>query len=242
MHVAIIMDGNGRWAEQRGWPRWRGHVAGVESVRTAVRAAPGFGIDVLTLYAFSSDNWNRPLTEVRKLFQLLREYCTSERAELLARDVRVSAIGRRDRIPQKVIKTLEGLEDATRHCQTLHMRLALDYSSRAAIAMAAGRLAERAARNGSKSPSFDPSDLHGMITSGVPDPDLLIRTAGERRLSDFLLWELSYAELHFTDVSWPDFREHDLELAVDDFRSRERRFGGAGPRRPHKALSNRLVG
>jgi len=236
------MDGNGRWAQQRGWPRWQGHVEGVESLRTAVRAAPKHGIRTLTLYAFSSGNWKRPVTEVRKLFQLLKDYCSRERSELQKRDVRVSAIGRRDRIPRKVIRVLEDLEDATRRCETLHVRLALDYSSRAAITSAASTLAERGARNGSDVPTIDPDELHSMITAGVPDPDLLIRTAGERRLSDFLLWELSYAELHFTDVLWPDFREHDLELAINDFRTRERRFGSVAPARQRDPQHSRLVG
>ncbi len=242
MHVAIIMDGNGRWAQQRGLPRWKGHQEGVESLRTVVRAAPSHGIRILTLYAFSSDNWKRPITEVRKLFQLLRDYCSRERQELQARDIRITAIGRRDRIPRPVIRELERLENATSHCQTLHLRLALDYSSRAMITSAARELVARAVRNGADPSVVDPDELHTLITTGVKDPDLLIRTAGERRLSDFLLWELSYAELHFTDTPWPDFREHELGLAIRDFQTRERRFGGVAPGRRRDQQRSRLVG
>lgn len=239
MHVAIIMDGNGRWAQRHGWPRWRGHVAGVESVRAVISAAPKLGITTLTLYAFSSDNWKRPGAEVAKLFRLLRRYCASEATELKASGVRVSAIGRRDRIPTTVISELERLEATTRDCETLHVRLALDYSSRTAITQAVRQLIS--------DPSHDLSlgqvnwnTLHHLITDGVPDPDLLIRTAGEQRLSDFLLWELSYAELYFTDVQWPEFREEHLVAALTEYANRTRRFGGTGPIVP--TASERLAG
>jgi len=242
MHVAIIMDGNGRWATSHGWARWKGHVAGVESVRAVVEAAPKLGIRTLTLYAFSSDNWKRPRGEVTKLFRLLRQYCRRERAQLLAQGVRVSAIGRRDRIPERVLEELERLEAVTRNCGRLHLRIALDYSARTAIAEAVRTLAVQ--------PHLSPScnsnaceELHQLITGGVPDPDLLIRTAGEKRLSDFLLWELSYTELYFTDVRWPEFREAHLVEAIDDFHNRGRRFGGTGDNDPfHTDATNRLAG
>lgn len=225
MHVGIIMDGNGRWANLRGKPRWKGHLAGVDSVRDTVRAAPDFGIATLTLYAFSSDNWKRPPAEVGRLFWLLREYCRRERAELLEKGVRVSAIGRRDRIPETALQSLEALERDTREGQTLHLRLAIDYSSRWVIAQAAADLA-RGARQGRLVPEEISTEMLGQrISEGVPQLDLLIRTAGEQRLSDFMLWEAAYAEFYFTRTLWPDFRRADLAAAVAEFGNRIRKFG-----------------
>lgn len=230
MHVAIIMDGNGRWARSRGKPRWRGHLAGVDSVRDVVRAAPDLGITTLTLYAFSSDNWRRPAAEVGRLFWLLREYCARERAELLDNDVRVTGVGRRDRIPRSALAELERTERATGGGTRLHLRLAIDYSSQGEMTRATAELARRVEQGTLAVEEISPELIQRTLTGDVPLPDLLIRTAGEQRLSDFLLWELAYAELYFTTVLWPDFRRADLARALADFRRRERRFGGLAAR------------
>jgi undecaprenyl diphosphate synthase len=196
-HVAIIMDGNGRWASRQHLPRSAGHQAGAEAVRRVVEAAPGQGIDALTLYAFSADNWQRPSREVSLLMNLFARYLRSETERLLANDVRLDIIGRRDRLPPDLVLAINETETLTGRGQRLRLRIAVDYSSRHAIE--SGRL--------------------------IPDVDLLIRTGGEQRLSDFLLWESAYAELYFTPVMWPDFGAADLEVALRDFRTRERRFG-----------------
>jgi len=226
LHVAIIMDGNGRWARRRGKPRWRGHVAGVESVRDVVRGSPDLGVTTLTLYAFSSDNWKRPSAEVGRLFWLLREYCQREQAELRDNGVRVTAIGRRDRIPRSARAALEAAEAYTRGGTRLHLRLAIDYSARWAISEAARELACAVERGAIAPEEITPEALHTEVTRLVPEPDILVRTAGEQRLSDFLLWELAYAELVFTPVLWPDFRREHLAAAITEFQRRERRFGG----------------
>jgi undecaprenyl diphosphate synthase len=226
LHVAIIMDGNGRWARQRGKPRWRGHVAGVDSVRDVVRGSPELGITTLTLYAFSSDNWKRPAAEVGRLFWLLREYCRRERDELIANGVRVSHVGRRDRLPAGALDALDKLARDTAAGTRLHLRLAIDYSAQAMIAAAAQRLAEEVAAGTRPAGDVSRDALEIALTDGVPPVDLLIRTAGEQRLSDFMLWETAYAELLFTPVLWPDFRRGNLAEAVSEFRRRERRFGG----------------
>jgi undecaprenyl diphosphate synthase len=229
LHVAVIMDGNGRWARLRGKPRWRGHVAGVESVRDVVRGSPDLGITTLTLYAFSSDNWKRPAAEVGRLFWLLREYCAREEAELLENGVRVTAIGRRDRLPGSALAALQRLERRSAGNRRLHLRLAIDYSAQWAIGEAARRLAEEVHAGRLAPRDVGPSALGHALTAGTPPVDLLVRTAGEQRLSDFLLWECAYAELFFTDVLWPDFRRYDLGGALADFQGRERRFGGLSP-------------
>ena len=226
LHVAIIMDGNGRWARSVGMPRWRGHLKGVESVRDVVRAAPDLGISTLTLYAFSSDNWKRPAAEVGRLFWLLREYCERERAELIENGVRVKGIGRRDRIPRSALNELVRTEEATAGETRLNLNLAIDYSSKWEIARAAGELARRVESGSLAAGEVSPDLMSQTLSNGTPLPDLLIRTAGEQRLSDFLLWELAYAELYFTTVLWPEFRRADLMRALADFRRRERRFGG----------------
>lgn len=240
LHVAIIMDGNGRWAKRRGLPRWRGHVAGVDSVRDVVRAAPDLGVSTLTLYAFSSDNWKRPPTEVGRLFWLLREYCRREQRELKDNGARLQAFGRRDRIPKSARAALEEAEAFTREGETLLLRLGIDYSSRWAIAEAARALAQQV-----QSGKLDPhrisvETLHAALTQRLPEPDLLIRTAGEQRLSDFLLWEAAYAELYFTPTYWPDFRRSHLEAAIIEFRRRERRYGGLAPVVPTAAARELL--
>jgi undecaprenyl diphosphate synthase len=222
LHVAIIMDGNGRWATQRAMPRVAGHRVGVEVVRKVVEHAPSLGITTLTLYAFSSDNWRRPAAEVSTLMRLFRSRLVSEVPRLLDNNVRLTAIGRRDRLPLALADALGEAEEKTAKGATLHMRLAIDYSARDEILRAAQRLA---------SVSEATREDFGRALGGehdanpAPDVDLVIRTGGERRLSDFLLWECAYAELYFTDVMWPEFGPQDLESAVEYFQKRDRRFG-----------------
>jgi len=221
MHTAIIMDGNGRWAERRGLPRSAGHRAGAKAVRRIVEAATRGPIDILTLYAFSSDNWSRPPAEVASLMRLLKRYLVSETARCLDNGVRLSVIGRRDRLAQDLVRTIENTERITTHGSNLHLRLAIDYSARAAIAEAAARL------QGDTSPQRFERELAAAVHSDIDAPvDLLIRTGGERRLSDFLLWESAYAELVFVDTYWPDFDEAAFDAALREFGRRDRRFGG----------------
>jgi undecaprenyl diphosphate synthase len=220
LHVGIIMDGNGRWATRKGLSRLRGHEAGVEAIRRVVEAAPDQGIGTLTLYAFSSDNWRRPRAEVAALMALLRVYLASEVESLVRNDVRLTVIGRRDRLPGGIADAIGRAEAATRNGRTLHLRIAVDYSARDAILDAAAKARQI---DGLTRETF--SDL---VTgeAGLRDVDLIIRTSGEQRLSDFLLWEGAYAELHFTQRMWPDFDTEDLAQALATFRGRERRFGG----------------
>jgi len=221
LHVAIIMDGNGRWARARGLPRVSGHRAGVETVRRVVRAAPELGIGTLTLYAFSSDNWQRPQQEVSTLLRLLHEYLLAETNACAAHGICISVIGRRERLTRGLREAIEAAEAATAGGNSLHLRLAVDYSSREAIFRAACRFykvteVSRAAFAGV---------LAEVNRDGARDVDLLIRTGGEQRLSDFLLWESAYAELFFTPRMWPEFSAADLAAAVAEFHARERRFG-----------------
>jgi len=231
LHAAIIMDGNGRWAEQRGLPRAAGHRAGAETVRRVVSAAPEEGIGTLTLYAFSADNWRRPALEVKNLMQLLRTHLRSEAERLVEEGVRVNVIGRRDRLAPVLLEEIRAVETRTRAGGRLHLQIAVDYSGRDAI-LEAARLSA-----GSPSPSREvfaariARALHA--DAAIPDVDLLIRTGGEQRLSDFLLWECAYAELVFTQRLWPDFDEADLAAARREFEGRERRFGGQ-PRQHRK--------
>jgi len=226
LHVGIIMDGNGRWAKTQGKPRWRGHLAGVDSVRDVVEGSPDLGITTLTLYAFSSDNWKRPPAEVRRLMWLLREYCKRERAELLEKGVRVTQIGRRDRLPASALAELETTERVTAGNTRLHLRLAIDYSSRAEITRAAREVARQVAVDTVSPEDITPHMIARHLHGAVPEVDLIVRTAGEQRLSDFLLWEAAYAELYSTRAHWPDFRRGELALAISEFYRRERRFGG----------------
>lgn len=198
LHVAIVMDGNGRWAGRRGLPRVAGHRAGAEVVRRVVEAAPGLGIGALTLYAFSADNWKRPAGEVAALMRLFARYLRAEVPRLVENGVRLDVVGRRDRLPPPLVLAIDQAARATAGGARLVLRLAVDYSSRWAIAA-------------------------GVV---LPDVDLLIRTGGEQRLSDFLLWESAYAELYFTDTMWPAFGPAELSAALAEFRARERRFGG----------------
>lgn len=241
-HVAIIMDGNGRWGQERGRPRAAGHVAGARAVRRTVESAPKMGITTLSLYAFSSDNWQRPQDEVDHLMRLFRKYLDSECARLTESGVRLSVIGRRDRIPGSLTRRIEHVEEQTSEGTSLHLRVAIDYSARDALLEAAGRVAEgvRPTRQ-----AFERS-VHEAIHAplGTRDVDLLIRTGGEQRLSDFLLWESAYAELFFTEVQWPDFSEADLQSAVQAFAARDRLFGGVsrGPVRvPEPSLGELRV-
>jgi undecaprenyl diphosphate synthase len=212
LHVAIIMDGNGRWATSRKLPRAAGHRAGADALRRTVEAAPSMGVSTLTVYAFSSDNWKRPPAEVTVLMGLFEAYLKREKARCIENDVRVSLIGRRDRLPRPLLPLIESIELATGHCRRLHLRLAVDYSSRDALVAAALKLEQKASRE----------TISGILG---PDVDLLIRTASEKRLSDFLLWECAYAEFIFSPKLWPDFGPADLAAAITEFRSRERRFG-----------------
>ena len=218
------MDGNGRWALLRGRPREEGHVAGERAVRRTVESAPALGITTLTLYAFSSDNWRRPRSEVDNLMFLLRKYLISECDHLTDRGVRLSVIGRRDRIPDSLADSIANVEERTSNGTCLHLRVAIDYSAREALLAAAGAVATGIppTRQAFERSLFDA--IHAP--SGTRDVDLLIRTGGEQRLSDFLLWESAYAELYFTDVLWPDFTGVDLALAVQAYAARERRYGG----------------
>jgi undecaprenyl diphosphate synthase len=220
LHVGIIMDGNGRWATRRGLSRVRGHEAGVETIRRIVEAAPKQGIGTLTLYAFSTDNWRRPKAEVAALMTLLRFYLASEVQSLVKNGVRLTVIGRRDRLPDGIAGAITRAEEATAHGATLHLRIAVDYSARDAILNAAAKAAALT--------SVTREAFSQLVTgeAGLRDVDLIIRTSGEKRLSDFLLWEGAYAELHFTERMWPEFDAGDLAAALASFHGRERRFGG----------------
>jgi undecaprenyl diphosphate synthase len=225
-HVAIIMDGNGRWATRRGLPRVAGHRAGIASVREVIEHAPELGIGRLTLYAFSSDNWSRPASEVHSIFWLMRAYLRLERDRLRQRGVQLQAIGRRDRIPNPLLRELEKAELATAAGGLLNVRVAVDYSSREAIARTAAAVKSTVSGNVADSPDFFRGVLSKVLTAESGNVDLLIRTGGEKRLSDFLLWESAYAELYFTDRMWPEFGALDLETAMGEFNRRQRRFGG----------------
>lgn len=213
-HIAIVMDGNGRWALERGLPRSEGHRRGADAVERTVTAAPRLGITDLTLFAFSSDNWKRPGEEIALLMGLFRTYLQSEAARCRDNGVALHVIGRRDRLSRDLVRAIEAAEATTRDGSRMRLRLAVDYSSRWSLAASAGSRDFRSAL--ARVTHDDPP---------MPDVDLFVRTGRERRLSDFVLWESSYAELHFSDVMWPDFGEDDLARAVADFHSRSRRFG-----------------
>ena len=214
LHVAIIMDGNGRWAQARGLPRIAGHRSGADAVRRTIESAPSAGVSTLTLYAFSAANWRRPAREVSALMRLLGRYLAQETERCVANSIRLQAIGRRDRLPPSVLDLLEKAEARTASGRRLHVRLAIDYSSRQSIMDAVRRLSrERAITE------------EALSTLIGPDVDLLIRTSGEQRLSDFLLWESAYAEMVFTPRLWPDFSKEDLAFAIEEFHRRDRRFG-----------------
>jgi undecaprenyl diphosphate synthase len=226
LHVAIIMDGNGRWAAARGMPRSAGHAAGAAAVEPVIRAAPKLGIGVLTLFALSSDNWTRPSSEVDAILEILREYLDAHLGDLERDGVRLSVIGRRDRLPTPVLEAIERAETCSRAGANLHLRLAVDYSSRDEIVRAARQFHVQRALDGAR-------EGFGSVLAFANDAsevDLLVRSGGEQRLSDFLLWECAYAELVFTPLLWPEFDAVQLERAVVEFRSRRRRFGGLSER------------
>jgi undecaprenyl diphosphate synthase len=234
LHVGIIMDGNGRWATARGLPRLAGHRTGAESVRAVVEASPDLGIRALTLYAFSADNWRRPTREIAGLMRLFRSYLRSETPRLIENGIRLRFLGRRDRLALPLQTAMADAERATSAGRTLTLRLAIDYAARDAIVRAAELIRTSTEDTPVTRDRFaaalaasdaDPEHSHSHAER-APDVDLLIRTGGEKRLSDFLLWECAYAELYFTECMWPEFRGAELAAAIDDFRSRERRFGG----------------
>ncbi len=225
-HVAMIMDGNGRWATQRGQERIFGHEHGVESVRDTVKAAAEVGIPYLTFFAFSTENWCRPHKEVETLMDLLVQAIQNETAELNENGVRLHAIGDLDSLPQRCRDTLEEAIETTAHNSRLHVTVALSYSARWEIANAAQKIAQKVADRTINPDQVDEELFSGMLeTANMPDPDLLIRTSGELRVSNFLLWQLAYAELYFTPVYWPDFRKQHFFQAIIDYQRRERRFG-----------------
>ncbi len=225
-HIAIIMDGNGRWASRRGLARSEGHQAGAEPVRAVLTAAKQAGVEFLTLYAFSTENWGRPRDEVRGLFELLLKYLRSELEELRGRGVRLQAIGDLEALPLPAREALRASVAATRANRELTLTLALSYGSRAELARAA-RLLAAEAKGGRLDPqAITPEMLEEKLwTAGTPDPDLLIRTGGDMRLSNFLLWQCAYTEFYFTPTLWPDFGEADFNAALESYRTRERRYG-----------------
>ncbi|MBE0712204.1 MAG: isoprenyl transferase [Candidatus Aminicenantes bacterium] len=231
-HVAVIMDGNGRWAQQRGLARAEGHNAGSASVREIVEASARLGVKVLTLYAFSRENWKRPRLEVGQLWRLLREYLGKEDSLLVENDIRLRVIGRKEGIPRPVLKELERVEEMTRANVRMTLVVALNYGGRSEIVDAVRRILEEG--------RLGPSDLDEkafaarLYTEGLPDPDLLIRTSGELRVSNFLLWQIAYSEIYVTPVLWPDFRKRHLLEAVLEYQKRDRRFGDIHAGTPRK--------
>ncbi len=223
MHVAIIMDGNGRWATQRGLPRPIGHVEGARAVRVTVEAAARAGIETLSLYAFSAANWERPRAEVDGLMFLLRRYLFTETRRCVDESIRINVIGRRDRLDESLLRAIEQSERLTEKCERMHLRIAVDYSAQQSIL--------QAARRSRRMPDVTAQRFHRLINEvnhsarQTAEVDLLIRTGGEKRLSDFLLWESAYAELHFTECLWPDFDEQHFQAALEDYAGRARRFG-----------------
>jgi undecaprenyl diphosphate synthase len=226
-HIAIIMDGNGRWAKARHLPRVEGHRAGIRSVRDAIETSARLGIDVLTLYAFSTENWKRPRAEVRTLMLLLKEYLNRELATFLKFNLRFKPIGRIDRLEPSVQRELARAIETTSGCTGMLVQIALNYSGRQELTDLVRSAVEEAARGGVVADEIDQAWVDGRLdTSGAPDPDLLIRTSGEQRISNFLLWQLAYTEIYFTNVLWPDFDRGKLLEAILEFQRRERRFGG----------------
>lgn len=230
-HVAIIMDGNGRWAAERGMPRAYGHRAGVEAVRRTVRAAREMGIEYLTIYSFSSENWSRPFAEIDDLMGLMKRFIRSDLAELHANNVRIVTIGERDRVDGELLGLIDEAREVTSKNTGCTLVIAFNYGSRAEIAKAVQRLAADVQAGLKRPEDVTPEAISAALdTAGIPDPELLIRTSGEMRLSNFLLWQSAYTELVFLDSYWPDFTRDHLEQAVAEFRARDRRFGGLSKR------------
>jgi undecaprenyl diphosphate synthase len=228
-HVAIIMDGNGRWAKARGLPRVAGHRRGADAVRRVIRGAGELGIPVLTLFAFSTENWARPADEVSDLMGLLRHYLRHELEELGRNGARLRVIGDRTRLAKDIVKDISDAEQRTRSNTRIDVNICINYGSRDEIVRATRSLAHKVATGELAADRIDETMFEReLLTAGVPDPDLLIRTSGEQRISNFLLWQCAYAELVFVDTLWPDFGKDNLEQAVAEFRRRERRYGGVG--------------
>lgn len=226
-HIAIIMDGNGRWAEARGLPRIAGHREGARRVRATVEHCAAVGVEALTLYSFSSENWKRPVDEVAALMELARHHLQLERQMMLANNIRFRRIGRREGLPPPVLAEFDRTEDETSSNTGMTLCLAMNYGSRMEIVDAVRALATRVRRGELDPQQIDERALsEALLTSGLPDPDLLVRTAGERRISNFLLWQISYAELWVTEVLWPEFKVPELQAALDDFAQRRRTYGG----------------
>jgi len=228
-HVAIIMDGNGRWANKRGLPRTAGHKQGAETARQIVRDAAELGIEYITLFGFSSENWSRPDSEVKELMGLLRYYLRSETAELHKNNARLRVIGRRENLDADIVSLIEHAEDLTKDNDAITLVIALNYGGRMEIVEAAKRFATSYEEGQDAQDVFEQC----LMTSDIPDPDILIRTSGEMRISNFLLWQCAYSEMIFTDTLWPDFSREDLEEALAEYASRDRRFGAI--RQSHKA-------
>ncbi|MBI5598131.1 MAG: isoprenyl transferase [Deltaproteobacteria bacterium] len=225
-HIAIIMDGNGRWAMKKRLTRIKGHRKGVEAARDVVTFSRELGIEYLTLYTFSRDNWNRPAYEVRMLMAFLERHLRSEAPSMIENNIRFRAVGNMRELPPGVRGAVEEVEEKTRTNSGMNLQLAISYSARAEIADACRAIAEKVRQGVLRVDDIDEDTVGGSLyTAGIPDPDLLIRTSGERRLSNFLLWQVAYTELYITDVLWPDFTREDLLMAIRDFQTRERRFG-----------------
>jgi undecaprenyl diphosphate synthase len=228
-HIAIIMDGNGRWAKSRGLPRIAGHRRGADAVRRVIRGAGELGIPVLTLFAFSTENWGRPADEVSDLMGLLRHYLRHELEELGRSGARLRVIGDRDRLAMDIVSDIADAESRTRTNTRIDVNICINYGARDEILRAARSLARKAAAGEIAPDKIDETAFEReLLTAGIPDPDLLIRTSGEQRISNFLLWQCAYAELVFVDTLWPDFSKEHLESAIAEFRKRERRYGGVG--------------
>jgi undecaprenyl diphosphate synthase len=228
-HVAIIMDGNGRWAKARGLPRVAGHRRGADAVRRVVRSAGELGIPVLTLFAFSTENWNRPADEVNDLMGLLRHYLRNELDELHKNGAKLRVIGNRNGLASDIVRDISDAENRTRGNSRIDVNICINYGARAEILQAIRSLARQVEAGELSADRIDEACFENeLLTSGVPDPDLLIRTSGEQRISNFMLWQCAYAELVFVDTLWPDFGKEHLEQAIAEFRRRERRYGGVG--------------
>jgi undecaprenyl diphosphate synthase len=228
-HIAIIMDGNGRWAKSRGLPRVAGHRRGADAVRRVIRGAGELGIPVLTLFAFSTENWTRPADEVSDLMGLLRHYLRHELEELGRNGARLRVIGDRDRLAKDIVKDIVDAEARTRTNTRIDVNICINYGARDEILRATRTLARKVAAGEFSADKIDETSFEReLLTAGVPDPDLLVRTSGEQRISNFMLWQCAYAELVFVDTLWPDFGKEHLEQAIAEFRKRERRYGGVG--------------
>ncbi len=229
-HIAIIMDGNGRWAKSRGLPRTAGHHQGVEACKRAIRAAADLNVKYITLFGFSSENWSRPADEIKELMRLLRMFLRAETAELHRNNIRLRVIGSRKEFSPEIVELIGNAESLTQGNDALNLTIALNYGGRNEILEAAAVYAQQMAKRGI-APSFESAEeffSEGLMTHGLPDPDILIRTSGEQRISNFLLWQCAYTEFFYTKTLWPDFTKADMEAAIADFNKRERRFGAIG--------------